>query len=215
MNRDYWQKRWLENRIGFHRPQPNPMLERFATRLTGGKPGRVLVPLCGKSVDLTWLARHGHEVTGVELSALAIEAFAAEQQLELKSESDPPFTVFRAPGLCLYVGDLFDLSVRHTAPFDAIYDRAALIAMPGDRRPAYARHLLTLLRPGGRILLVALTYDQARMDGPPFSVADTEVRSCFAPRAVEKLFEHDCLDDEPRFKERGLTALSESVFLIQ
>src|SRR5262245_50698619 len=119
MNRDYWIKRWIENRIGFHKPGVNPLLERFWPQIETAK-GRVLVPLCGKSDDLSWLAARGYEVAGVELAEIAGKAFAAEHGIEFTAIEQPPFTVLRAEGIAFYVGDFFDLTPAVAGRFDVI-----------------------------------------------------------------------------------------------
>ena len=81
MDADFWQQRWREGRIGFHQDRPTPLLEQYWDAVGVAHGARVLVPLCGKSLDLAWLAARGHEVLGVELSRLAIEQFFAEHAL--------------------------------------------------------------------------------------------------------------------------------------
>src|SRR5262249_5487654 len=167
------------------------------------------------SIDLVWLRDQGHDVTGVELSEVAARAFFAEQHLEPTITIAAPFPVYRVPRLTYYAGDFFELSARIAGRFDAVYDRAALIALPSERRPAYVAHLGALLAPYGRTLLITIEYDQTRMEGPPYSVPADEVRALFAPHGeIEELFVHDCLQEEPRFKERGLDWMTERVFLI-
>src|SRR5258708_37195960 len=142
MNRDYWLNRWKENRIGFHKAGVNPLLERFWPRVAAA--GRTLVPLCGKSDDLAWIAGRGHDVVGVDLSEIAARAFASEHGLDATVVESPPFTALRAGHITYLVGDFFDLTPKNAGRFDLAYDRAALIAMPEDRRPAYTQKLLSL-----------------------------------------------------------------------
>ena len=78
MKPEYWLERWQEGRIGFHRADANPALLLHHQHVFG-QTLRVLVPLCGKSLDLEWLVVHGHEVVGIELSELAAQAFFAER----------------------------------------------------------------------------------------------------------------------------------------
>lgn len=153
---------------------------------------RVLVPLCGKSADLAWLAERGHEVTGVELSPIACEAFFAERGLEPTRDVHRAYVRWRAGRVTLLQGDIFQLD----EPFDAVWDRAALIALPPAQRGPYA-DLLRRWAPRG--LLVTLVYDQSRRDGPPFSVPDEEVRRLH-PEAVRVEAQ---ATGEPRWDEIG------------
>jgi thiopurine S-methyltransferase len=212
MDHEYWINRWVENRTGFHMKGVNPLLERFWPRIAPAGTGRVLVPLCGKSEDLRWLAERGHEVVGVDLSAIAAKAFSAEQGIAFTETREPPFSVFRGTQITFYVGDFFDFTPGIGGSFNLLYDRAALIALPPAMRPGYARQLQSLLPFEGRGLLISLEYDTTKMEGPPFSVAEPEVRTLFADFPVYKLLEYDCLEDEPRFKERGVRWMKEVVY---
>lgn len=212
MEREFWISRWNENQIGFHVKGINPLLTRFWPGICKTQSGRVLVPLCGKSEDLRWLADQGHEVIGVELSLIAAKAFAAEQNLVFTETYEPPFTVLRGNHITYYVGDFFEFSRTIAGGFDLVYDRAALIALPPHMRPEYARHLTSLIEPGGAGLLIAVEYDPSQMKGPPFTVPESEVRALFSGFQCTKLLEFDCLEEEPRFKARGLTWMKEVVY---
>jgi thiopurine S-methyltransferase len=212
MEREYWLNRWIENRTGFHVKGVNPLLERFWPQVAPSGSGRALVPLCGKSEDLRWLAERSHEVVGVDLSPLAARAFFEEQGIACAEQPEPPFTVFRGEHIIYYAGDILDFTTEIGGQFDVIYDRAALIALPPTIRPTYARHVQSLMAVEGRGLLISLEYDTSRMEGPPFSVPEDEVRPLFSSFQVDKLHEYDCLDDEPRFKERGVRWMKEVVY---
>ena len=213
MNNDFWLKRWNENRIGFHKTGVNPLLEQFLPQISK-TPGRTLVPLCGKSEDLAWLLSQGHQVVGVDISEIAARAFASEQRVAMTGTNEPPFTVFRAEHIAYYVGDFFNIQPDRIGRFDLIYDRAALIALPRDKRPEYVQHLKSLLVSGGNILLISLEYDPNKMEGPPFAVTESEVRSLFKGLRIDKLHEYDCIEEESRFKERGLDWMKEVVYRI-
>jgi len=212
MDPEFWHQRWRDNRIGFHQPTLNPHLLRHWPRL-GVAPGRcVFVPLCGKSLDMCWLSE-GHTVLGVELSEKAIEDFFHQSALAFTRTEQAPLSVYQAGGITLLGGDFFDLQPAQTRAVSAVYDRAALIALPEPLRRAYAGKLAALVAPGTPMLLITLDYDQSAMSGPPFSVPADEVEALFAADwELETLERRDILDDEPRFRERGLSRLSEAVY---
>ncbi len=212
MEPDFWHKRWQDNLIGFHQPEINAHLKTYWSAL-GIRPGaRVFVPLCGKSLDMCWLAGQ-HPVTGVELSPRAVEDFFAENGLQAVLHREGPFTVYQAGNVTLYCGDIFDLQAGMLQDVAAVYDRAALIALPPAMRRAYADALTRALPAGVAMLLVTMEYEQSRMDGPPFSVEATEVPTLFAPDwRIESLHREDILEREPRFRERGLTRLAEHIY---
>ena len=213
MNQDSWIERWRENKIGFHRQGVNPHLERFWARVAAKAGEPVLVPLCGKSEDMRWLADAGQQVCGVELSAIAARAFGQEQKITFAEQQSEDFLILRSPHVQLYVGDFLKFTPSTAGTFPLFYDRAALIALAPEIRRRYAATLSSLLDAGARGIFITMEYDQTQMEGPPFSVTGEEVRSLFPGLRIEQLLSHDCLDEEPRFKERGVQWMREVVYL--
>lgn len=215
MQPDFWITRWQRGETGFHLDSVNGWLTRQFDALLL-KPGdHVFLPLCGKSLDLRFLADRGLRVTGIELSPLAVESFFREQQLVPTVRQHGDIAVYEHDRLRVLCGDFFALTPELLGPVDAVFDRAALVALPPEMRPHYAAHLLSLLPPGTRMLLVAFDYAQAEMSGPPFSVPQAEIRALFGPRCdIAALGREDILEREPRFRERGLTRLVETGWLL-
>jgi thiopurine S-methyltransferase len=214
MEPGFWHQRWASNQIGFHEGQVNAYLARHYAHL-GLAPGEtVFVPLCGKSVDLRWLADEGAHVVGVELSPIAVESFFVEQGLTPRTSQEGAFVIWESGPIRLLCGDYFALTPAHLVGVQAVYDRAALIALPPERRAAYVAQLDQLLPVARRTLLVTLEYLQEQMQGPPFSVPEREVRTLFAGADIERLGAQDVLADHPRFRDKGLTRLLECAYLI-
>jgi thiopurine S-methyltransferase len=215
MEPQFWLSRWRDGQIGFHQPQVDRSLQRHWPALRLGPPGsaqgkRVFVPLCGKSLDLLWLRDQGHEVAGIELAAIALEAFWMENGIPARRRPRGDFDVYQAGHLKLIRGDFFRLTPSLLGDVDALYDRAALISWMPELRQSYVAHIAALARPGTPMLLIALEYEQSHMQGPPFSVAREEVERLYAPRfAIRELDRRDVLESEPRMRSRGLTALTE------
>lgn len=213
MDPEFWRQSWQKNQIGFHQPEPNRLLRKFGDRLKSGDAPRVLVPLCGKSTDLIWLSRHGFQVTGVELVRQAAEAFFRESELAASRTQLEGFERLAGDSIEVLVGDFYELPRLGPSPFAAVYDRAALVAVPPSQRERYLQTLLDLIAPEARLLLVTLSYDASAMNGPPFSVSEAEVRRLFAPHfELECLASEDIIDAEPRFRERGLQRLLEQAW---
>lgn len=211
MDPSFWQARWREGRIGFHRTSPNPHLVAHASVFPVG--ARVLVPLCGKSVDMGWLAARGHPVTGVELVEDAARAFFAEAGLTPARSVEGDFVRYRAEGIDILSGDFFATSTELLGgPFAAAWDRAALIALPPEMRGRYVQLLKTLLKPSATVLLVTLETDDTA--GPPFSVPDEEVRKLYAGDAVHELATVDAFEPQGNLAARGATRASERVYRI-
>jgi thiopurine S-methyltransferase len=188
MDSDYWHKRWATGQIGgFHEGAPNVHLVTHLARL--GPARRVLVPLCGKSEDLTFLAAQGHQVIGVELVESAVQAFFEAHQVTPEVSKAGPFTCYRAQQVTIFAGDFFAATGERLGGVDALYDRAAIIALPEPMRADYARHVRALMPAGSPGLVITFEYPQALLAGPPFSVPEAELRGHYAGLAVERLFE--------------------------
>ena len=213
MEAQFWLQRWQEGQTGFHRDEVMPLLEKHWPALSLSPGRRVFVPLAGKSKDMLWLASQGYRVLGVELSPLAVEQFFEENKLQPTIHDSAQGRHFIAGDIELICGDLFDLGVGDLSDCIAMYDRAALIALPADMRKRYASHLSRVLPAQCRMLLITLDYAQSEMDGPPFSVAADEVQALYADDwQITMLERRDILSAEPRFVERGLAALHTSVY---
>lgn len=211
MDRDFWNERWNRHEIGFHQSDIHWALKRYWHEIADGHADRVLVPLCGKSLDMRWLAEKGHEVTGIELSGTAVEEFFEEWGMQPTQSAATELTYWRAGGVELVEGDFF--GYLNNESFDLFYDRAALIALPREMRPSYLDYLRSLLGKNACGLLVTFEYDQSEMDGPPFAVLEDEL-TAYASMQFQLLERRDVLAEHARFAERGLTALHECAWLV-
>lgn len=208
-----WHARWRENRIGFHRRDVHPMLAEHWPPPGVAAGARVFVPLAGKSIDMHWLAERGHEVVGVELSPIAVSAFFDEAGVAPEAGGESGVDYLEHERIRLYAGDLFALTPEHLDGAAACYDRASLVALDAATRRRYADALATLLPAGAGMLLVTVDYPQDEMAGPPFSVSDDEVRTLFAPAfRVERLQSASVLEEEAKFRERGVTRMHETAW---
>ncbi|MGV6397956.1 thiopurine S-methyltransferase [Pseudomonas caspiana] len=213
MEADFWHQRWAANQIGFHQPEANPYLQRYWPGLQPEAASKVLVPLCGKSLDLSWLAGQGYLVLGVELSEKAVLEFFSEQRLEPLVSQHGAFKVYRAGAVEIWCGDFFSLRAEDVADCTAFYDRAALIALPPAMRERYVEHLNNVLPMICKGLLITLDYDQAKIDGPPFSVPDEEVQRLLTPAwRLEQLQTCDVLEQSPKFLKGGVERLQDHVY---
>lgn len=209
MSHRLWLERWQQGQIGWHEPTGNLNLKSYWGSLESGR--RVLVPLCGKSTDLVWLLSQGHDVTGVELSTIGVKAFFTENRMEYLVKSIGKLDCYQARDLPLriFCGDYLAFEERG---FDALYDRAALVALSPDLRPEYAAHTAALLAPGAELLIITLEYDQARVDGPPFCVGASEVLDYWP--GLERVAENNVINScSPRFAEANIDQANEVVWL--
>ncbi|REC96632.1 thiopurine S-methyltransferase [Kushneria indalinina] len=205
---EQWFERWREGRIGFHSDSVQPMLARYWSCLQAPPGARVLLPLCGKSGDIHWLAQCGHPVLGIELVEEAVRGwFTAQGEMLPRALSRTNFNRFESPersdraAVSLDVGNFFHLETGLSDSIDAFHDRAALIALPEAARQRYALKLAELCRPGVEGLLISVVRDERRDQGPPYVVTDEEVERLFAPN-----FELERLGEQP--DERGMTDIA-------
>lgn len=216
MEIDFWKQRWQENQIGFHLDQVNPWLKKFWSEIQLAQGSHVFVPLCGKSLDLLWLANAGYCVTGVECSQLAVDAFFAEHDLACNRVSCGDLQSCASGNINLLQGDFFSLQADMLPTVLAVYDRAALIALPHDMRQQYVTKLLDVIPVHASMLLVTLEYNQSLMAGPPFSVPEQEVLALYGRKfEIRKIHQADVLHEQPKFAQRGLDCLLESVYLLR
>jgi len=210
MDAQFWHDRWHEGRLGFHEGRVNRMLEAHVGALGLGPEERVFLPLCGKAVDLPWLLSQGYRVAGVELSEIAVRDLFTGMGVTPEVTETGSHRRYSADGIDIFAGDIFGITADVLGPVDAVYDRAALVALPEEMRHRYAAHLAGITA-GAPQLLVTFEYDQAAMDGPPFSVTEAEVARCHgALFAIEVL-----ADAEVPGRLKGIVEAREKAMLLR
>lgn len=213
MEQSFWEDRWKQGEIGWHKTEINPFIEQFWSVLSLASGAQVLVPLCGKSLDMLWLAGQGYRVLGVELSELACDAFFAENRLPVRRHRHGRFEAWTADTITILQGDFFDLQASDLVGTAAVYDRAALIALPSEMRRRYVAHLLRVMPEHLPMLVVTIEYDQSKRPGPPFAVSEPGLRLLYEPLyAVELLHTHNALEPNSPWVQMGVTWLEEKVY---
>src|SRR4051812_6258699 len=172
----FWHERWQKNEIPFHERKPNPLLVKYFKRLELAKGAQVFVPMCGKTLDIGWLRSRGCRVAGAELSEIAVEQLFAELRLKpiVSKIQGGAVTRYVADRVEIFVGDIFDVTRQMLGRIDAIYDRAAFVALPKNVRERYTDHLMRITNKAPQ-LLVTFDYDQTVMPGPPFAISNSEL----------------------------------------
>jgi thiopurine S-methyltransferase len=175
MDASFWHQRWEKNEIAFHQTTANPLLVEYFHQLSLAKGNRIFVPLCGKTLDISWLLSNGYCVAGAELSQIAIEQLFMELGVQPTISGVGEVDQWSAKDIDIFVGDIFAVSRKILGPVDAVYDRAALVAFPEEMRNRYTAHLTEITDKAPQ-LLITYDYDQNAMEGPPFSVSNEEVK---------------------------------------
>jgi thiopurine S-methyltransferase len=204
MEAEFWHRKWARNEIGFHNAEAHPLLVAHfgALALTSGS--RIFLPLCGKTRDIHWLLANGYRVAGAELSQIAVEQLFAELGIKPEVAQIGEMRRYSADCVDIFAGDIFALSRGMLGAVDAVYDRAALVALPDGVRARYAAHLAEITDRAPQ-LLISFDYNQTLLDGPPFSIPSDEIvrlyRDAYAPvrlgsAAVEGGLKGKCPADE-------------------
>ena len=172
---DLWLQRWKNREIGFNQDNPNAFMLKYFSSLDLRKGARVLVPLCGKSIDISWLLSQGYEVVGIELSEQAIIELFEELGVEPCITALDELLCYRAEHITMYVGDVFKVTKQLLGKIDAVYDRAALVALKAETRVKYAKHLRDITKNAPQLLL-CFEYTQSPMNKPPYAVDMDEIK---------------------------------------
>ncbi|SFV87636.1 Thiopurine S-methyltransferase [hydrothermal vent metagenome] len=209
-----WIQRWKDGQTGWHRDTPNNKLVKFLDSLQLQKAQTVFVPLCGKSKDMVYLLDQGYKVIGVEMSAVAVDAFFYENAIPYTVQQANNFTVYNARNIRIFCGNYFDLDAGHLGMANAVYDRAALIALPEDLRKKYVQHLYDIIPSNCWVLLLTLNYPQAQISGPPFAVNETEVRTLFERFEYQQLQCFNDIKNEPKYLHEGVDFIEKATYCL-
>jgi thiopurine S-methyltransferase len=215
VDRAFWLERWRLDQIRFHQADYNARLQRYWPGLGVPAAGQVFVPLCGKSRDMLWLAERGHSVVGVELAAIAVEAFFEAADLAYTQRRHGALTLYQAERVRIFCGDVFDLTAADLSGTVGVFDRGGLVALPPPLRSRYVEHLLDTLQLGAVTLLLTVEYGQARVTGPPFAVLPDEVDAHYGARcSIERLDASVATAVPLRFAQAGVESALESTYRI-
>jgi len=216
METDFWHERWKNGQIGFHQDETSAYLLEHWEKLDLAPGSHIFVPMAGKSKDILWLTEQGFHVIAIELSEEAVKAFFEENALTFNTEQSNGFVIYRSENIDFYCGNYFDLEEKNMLEVKAVFDRASLIAMPPAMRKLYQLKMNEIIPTATIIMLITMEYPQQQMDGPPFSVLETEVQKLFSENFnIELLETFDVLAENPRFKDKGLTQMLEKVYSMQ
>lgn len=210
MDANFWLEKWKDNNIAFHNSEANPLLIKYVKQLSLAEGSRIFLPLCGKTLDIAWLLSQGYRVAGAELSEIAIGQLFMNLGMEPKIVEVGEIKHYSAENIDIFAGDIFDLTSRVLGSVNAVYDRAALVALPKELRHRYTDYLMKITDKAPQ-LIICYEYDQALMSGPPFSISDKEVRQHYQDSYVLSLAESTNLPGGLK----GKCAAKENVWLLK
>lgn len=210
MEPDFWHQKWESNVIGFHKNEANPFLVSHFAALVLAEASRVFVPLCGKTLDIGWLLSRGYRVVGIELSEIAVKQLFEELALTPTISQSQSLILYRADNIDIFVGDIFRLNKEQLGAVDAVYDRAAYVALPFDMRQRYSQHLIDITNRALQ-LLITFEYDQSLQNGPPFAISNQEVNQHYQ----DAYDIHLLASEELEGGLKGQCAATENVWLLR
>ena len=219
MDTTYWLERWETGNTRFDEPEPHRYLTRFFEQVAPQKINPVFVPLCGKSVDMTWLLQQQQQVIGVEISPIPLQTFIQQNQLQPSLTHTTYGTVYQTNHCTLYESNLFDLPTDVLQPINLVYDRGALVALPWpDLRKQYIQWYQEKLPIGTRVLLISFETDAnlSTSIGPPFPINSNELTQQFGIHFSIELLAREYLEDlQPHWRDRGLKQLYECAYCLE
>lgn len=219
MEHTFWHNKWEINQVGFHLDYVHPLLKRnlelFQVSGVLKNPGKIFIPLCGKTLDIEFLLSQGHDVIAVELSEIAVKEVFSQLELSPVVRVWQEGKMYQSEKLTIYVGDYFSLTQKEIGNISFVYDRAALIALPKKIRLDYAQHMAKITQYAPQ-LLITLDYDQSIAGGPPFAVSSEEVEALYGGTYPIQLIEQaDIIEEEPRFKAKGLSSFFQRAYKLK
>lgn len=214
MEKDFWLNKWQVSDIAFHESYVNPHLINSFHFLKLPRDAQVLVPLCGKTRDMLWLADQGYQVTGIELSPIACQDFFAEMGVAPTISQENKITKYQHKNITLICGDLFEVTQADLPVIQAIFDCKAMVALPEEMRKKYINQLKKCCGNAFQVFLIAITSpDQAK--GPPFSVSSEEIKSLYGdPFAVNVITSARMQDVPERLQKKGYQEITETLYVV-
>jgi len=213
MDKNFWNAKWDSHDIAFNQQKPNPFMIEYFKRLNLESSSKIFVPLCGKSIDMLWLIEQGYQVVGIELNLQACKDFFNEYNIKFQQREIGSFTVLSSDRITLISGDFFELNTDIIGQIDAIYDRAALVALPSEMRTKYANKIISLSQTNTAILLITLCYEQHTMQGPPFSVNTENVQHLYRQSFnIQVLYNESAKKIPSHLQVKGLKESTDLVF---
>nr|CAB3267191.1 thiopurine S-methyltransferase-like [Phallusia mammillata] len=184
MELGYWSNRWKTGDVQFHKEDVHYDLIENENKLLPQQ-GSVFFPLCGKTVDMAYLASKGHTVVGLEFDEEPIKSFFSENKLKynITEIEDYPFKKYQCcnqgADITIYQGDINHATVNFLGKFDAIWDRGSFVAINTNDRTMYTNLILGIMKPNTQYYLLCVEFDSSVFGGPPHSTTQADVQKHF------------------------------------
>ena len=213
-NFHFWQHLWEVGDIPFHRDHVSPILQKHFASLELPPSSRILVPLCGKSLDMLWMSQQGHKVIGIEFSEKAVISFFDENNLDYTTKIIREKKHYYSNNIEIICSDIFELTPADIGHVDAVYDYACLVALPSKKRELYSKQIIKISNISTKMLVISVEFMGDAFKGPPYSVSPNEIKQLFANCKITLL---DCSSDDSvpeHLRENGVNRMKISVYLL-
>jgi 2-polyprenyl-3-methyl-5-hydroxy-6-metoxy-1,4-benzoquinol methylase len=148
-----WDQRYAQNELPWDTGRPTCCLMQLFSSWPVFT-GKILEVGCGTGANSVWMAKQGHQVTGMDISAKAVAA--AQQRAEEQGAS------------CTFVEANFLTSELEPEQFALLFDRGCFHVMNEEQRSQFARQAASCLERGGLWFSLMGNSDQpSEGQGPP------------------------------------------------
>lgn len=217
MQLEFWNDVWREqDQPMFDQKTPNSLLLQTYSQWAPPAGSKIFVPLCGRSIDMSWIRAQGHAILGIECAESAVKSYFELHYHDYKLIPHfNAYTTYEADLCTILVGDFFHLDTKFTEDCLGCYDRASLVAMPAKMRIDYSQKMAQLMPPGSRTLLLTFEYETPDVIGPPFSVKALEIQDLYGANfQIKELQRIKTIPKNPKFLDAGIPSVSEVVTLL-
>jgi SAM-dependent methyltransferase len=152
---DFWDTRYRQGVTPWDAGRVPPRLAQWLANQPIGQ--RVLIPGCGSGYEVKLFAQRGDDVIGIDFAEGALDAARRTLGKLADRVRKADFFAFAAP------------------PFDLVYERTFMCALPPRERGRWARRIAELVRAKGLLAGFFFLADKER--GPPFGIAARELHA--------------------------------------
>jgi len=177
---EFWSTRYREHVTPWDAGKVPAELRQFAGTLPART--RIFVPGCGSAHEVVFLVQAGMDVLAIDFSAEAVEL--AQQHAGALADR-------------IRLADFFTFDAG-AMPFDVIYERAFLCALPRTLWTRYAERVADLLAPQQRLAGFFFYSDTLR--GPPFGTSPEELLDLLGP-SFEQIEDRPTAEPLPVFQD--------------
>ncbi len=159
LDAQFWDNLFINGTMPWDRSQAPEALQCYLNRMSE-QALSVFIPGCGAAYEVSHFIEHGHDVVAMDYSEEAVSL--AKSKLGQHQDS-------------IILGDVF--RAEFSKPFDMIYERAFLAALPRAMWDDYFTMIERLLPHNGLLVGYFVMSDEYRSRFPPFCLRNGELET--------------------------------------